>query len=33
MDNMDSAYPLVELNVSFKFEGNPSVCIGFIEWT
>jgi len=25
MDNMGSAHPLVEVNVSFKFEGNPSI--------
>jgi len=25
MGNMGSAHPLVEVNVSFKFEGNPSM--------
>jgi len=30
---MSSAHPLVEVNVSFKFEGNPSIGIGFIERT
>jgi len=29
MDNMGSAHPLVEVNMSFKFEGNPSIGIGF----
>jgi len=33
MDNMGSALPIVEVNVSFKFEGNPSIGIGFIERT
>ena len=33
MDNMGSAHPLVEVNVSFKCEGNPSIGIGFIERT
>jgi len=33
MDNMGSAQPLVEVNVAFKFEGNPSIGIGFIEQT
>jgi len=33
MDNMGSAHPLVEVNVSFKFEGNPSIGIGLIERT
>jgi len=30
---MDSAHPLVEVNVSFKFEGNPSISKGVIERT
>jgi len=30
---MCSAHPLVEVNVSFKFEGNPSIGVGFIERT
>jgi len=30
---MGSAHPLVELNVSFKFEGNPSISKGVIERT
>jgi len=33
MGNMGSAHPLVKVNVSFKFEGNPSIGIGFIERT
>ena len=33
MGNMDSAQPLVEVNVSFKFEGNPSISKGVIERT
>ena len=33
MGNMDSAHPLVEVNVSFKFEGNPSISKGVIERT
>ena len=33
MGNMGSAHPLVEVNVSFKFEGNPSISIGVIERT
>jgi len=33
MGNMGSAHPLVEVNVSFKFEGNPSISKGVIEWT
>ena len=31
--NMGYAHPLVEVNVSFKFEGNPSISIGVIERT
>jgi len=31
--NMGSAHPLVEVNVSFKFEGNPSISKGVIERT
>jgi len=31
MGNMGSAHPLVEVNVSFKFEGNPSISKGVIE--
>ena len=30
---MDSAHPLVEVNVSFKFEENPSISKGVIEGT
>ena len=30
MGNMGSAHPLVEVNVSFKFEGNPSISKGAI---
>jgi len=33
MDNMGSAHPLVEVNVSFKFDGNPSISKGVIERT
>jgi len=33
MVNMGSAHPLVEVNVSFKFEGNPSNSKGVIERT
>jgi len=33
MGNIGSAHPLVEVNVSFKFEGNPSISKGVIEWT
>jgi len=33
MGNMESAHPLVEVNVSFKFEGNPSISKGIIERT
>ena len=33
MGNMDSAHPLVEVNVSFKFEGNPFISKGVIERT
>jgi len=33
MDNMGSAHPLVEVNVSVKFEGKPSIGIGLIERT
>ena len=33
MGNMGSAHLLVEVNVSFKFEGNPSISIGVIERT
>jgi len=32
-NNMGSAHPLVEVNVSFKFEGNPSISKGVIERT
>jgi len=31
MGNMGSAHPLVEVNVSFKFEGNPSISKRVIE--
>ena len=31
--NMGSAHPLVEVNVLFKFEENPSVSKGVIERT
>ena len=33
MGNMGSAHPLVEVNVLFKFEGNPSISKGVIERT
>ena len=33
MGNMGSAHPLVEVNVSCKFEGNPSISKGVIERT
>jgi len=33
MGNIGSAHPLVEVNVSFKLEGNPSISKGVIEWT
>ena len=33
MGNMGSAHPLVEVNVSFKFEGNPSISKGVIVRT
>jgi len=33
MGNMGSAHPLVKVNVSFKFEGNPSISKGVIERT
>jgi len=33
MGNMGSAHPLVEVNVSFKFEGNPTISKGVIERT
>jgi len=33
MGNIGSAQPLVEVNVSFKFEGNPSISKGVIERT
>jgi len=33
MDNMGSGHPLVEVNLSFKFEGNPSISKGVIEQT
>jgi len=33
MANMGSVYPLVEVNVSFKFEENPSISKGVIERT
>ena len=33
MGNMGSAHPLVEVNVPFKFEGNPSISKGVIERT
>jgi len=33
MGNMGSAHPLVEVNVSFKFKGNPSISKGVIERT
>ena len=31
--NMGSAHPLVEVNVLFKFEENPSISKGVIERT
>jgi len=31
MGNMGFAHPLVEVNVSFKFEGNPSISNEVIE--
>jgi len=30
---MGSAHPLVEVNVPFKFEGNPSISKGVIDRT
>ena len=33
MGNMGSAHPLVEVNVSFKFEENPSISKEVIERT
>ena len=33
MGNMGSAHPLVEVNVSFKFEGSPSISKGVVERT
>jgi len=33
MGNVGSAHPLVEVNVSLKFEGNPSISKGVIERT
>jgi len=33
MGNMGSAHPLVEVNITAKFEENPSIGIGFIERT
>jgi len=33
MGNMGSAHLLVEVNVSFKFEGNPSISKGVLERT
>jgi len=33
MGNMSSAHPLVEVNISAKFEENPSNGTGFIERT
>jgi len=33
MGNMGCAHLLVEVNVSFKFEGNPSISKGVIERT
>jgi len=33
MGNMGSAHPLLEVNVSAKFEENSSIGIGFIEQT
>jgi len=31
--NRGSAHPLVEVNISAKFEDNPSIGLGFIEQT
>jgi len=33
MSNMGSAHPLDQVNVSFKFEGSPSISKGVIERT
>jgi len=33
MGNVGSAHPLVEVNISAKFEENPSIGIGFIQRT
>ena len=33
MGNISSAHPLVEVNVSFKYEGNPSISKEVIERT
>jgi len=33
MSNMGSAHLLVKVNMSFKFEGNPSISKGVIERT
>jgi len=33
MGNKGSAHPLVEVNISAKFEENPLIGIGFIERT
>ena len=33
MGNMGAAYYFIEVNIWAKFEENPSVSIGFIEWT
>jgi len=33
MGNMCSAHPLVKVNISAKFEENPSIGIGVIEQT
>jgi len=33
MGNIGSAHPLVEMNISAKFEDNSSIGIGFIERT
>ena len=33
MGNMGSTHPLVEVNVTFKFKGNPSISKGVIERT
>jgi len=32
MGNMGSAHPLVEVNLSFKFEENLSISKGILEW-